>query len=78
MVLVSALVLPRAPQHAEVGGLSSAALRDKMNAGGGREGFLTGTLWEKQNLMSWFTNCCLMISPRELVRRHKPAQFPRK
>lgn len=55
--LVGALELPRAPQHPGVGGLSSAAPRDKINAEGGREGFLTGTLWEKQNLMSWFTNC---------------------
>lgn len=48
---------PGAPRCAGVEALSSAGLGDKITTGGGREGFLTGTLWEKQNLMSWFTNC---------------------
>ena len=50
------LELPGAAQHPRLRALSSAALADQTNAGGGREGFLTGTLWEKPNLMSWFTN----------------------
>lgn len=43
--------------------------------GEGGGGFLTGALWERQNLMSWFTNCRLMVSPREPGRRHKARQF---
>lgn len=48
---------PGAPQHPGVRGLSLAALGGKINVGAGREGFLPGTSWEKQNLMSWFTSC---------------------
>lgn len=54
-----------APQYPGVGRTEHSALGDEMKAAGERkggregirEGFLTGTLWEKQNLLSWFTAC---------------------
>lgn len=55
-------------------GLSSAALWTQ-NTCRGWWGFITGTSWEKQNLLLWFSNCHLMIPPRELVRHHKTEQF---
>lgn len=73
MVLAGAVELPALPSMQDQG-LSSATLGNQMNAGGG-EGFLTGTLWEKQNLCCGSLTARPAPSPREPVRRHKPRQL---
>lgn len=65
---------PCTPQHAGSGAELSHPWKSD-ECGGGGEGFLTGTLWEKQNLCCGSLTARPAPSPREPVRRHKPRQL---